>query len=95
MAHQLHYLLNMNAKQNAFGTWLDTFLSEKGIDAEETLTAEGASGTNWIPVGCLVAMMKRAPKHEQAGIKSMIVRIDFANGNVRHYLSHLAKAVAQ
>lgn len=85
----------MTNKNTAFGRWLDTFLSEKGIDMEETLTAEGPSGPNWIPVGCLVTMMKNAPKHEQAGIKTMMVRIDFANAPVRPYLTHLARAVAK
>lgn len=77
-----------------FAKWLDTFLSEKGIDAEETLDVEGPSGLNVIPVGCVVEAMKVAPEHEQAGIKSMLVRIDFKNGSVTHYLAHLAKAIA-
>lgn len=79
----------------AFGKWLDTFLSEKGIDREEVLEVEGPSGTNWMPVGVLVGIMKTAPTHERNGIKTMLVKIDFVNGNVRHYLAHLGKAVAR
>ncbi len=79
----------------AFGKWLDTFLTEKGIDREETLEVEGKMyGTNWMPISVLVAAIKVAPKHEQDAIKSMLVKIDFKNGNVRHYLTHLAKAIA-
>jgi len=78
-----------------FNTWLDTFLSEKGIDLETVVEAEGPSGTNFIPVACLVELMKGAPKSEQVGIKTMLVRIDFANASVLDYLKHLAKAVAQ
>jgi hypothetical protein len=78
-----------------FNTWLDTFLSEKGIDLETVVEAEGPSGTNWIPVGCLVDLMKGAPKGEQVGIKAMLVRIDIANASVLDYLKHLAGAVAQ
>jgi hypothetical protein len=78
-----------------FNTWITTFLAEKCIDLETTVEAVGASGTNWIPIGCLVDLMKLAPKHEQARIKDMLVRIDFRNGNVLDYLKHLAKAVAQ
>jgi hypothetical protein len=78
-----------------FNTWLDTFLAEKGIDIETIVEAEGPSGTNWIPVGCLVDLMKGAPKSEQVGIKTMLVRIDFVNGSVLDYLKHLAGAVAQ
>lgn len=77
-----------------FKTWINTFLSEKGIDLETILEAEGPSGMNSIPVGCLVDMMIGAPKHEQAGIKTMLVKIDFRNAPVLPYLNHLAKAVA-
>lgn len=77
-----------------FDNWIDTFLSEKGIDVEHVLTVRGPSGPNRIPVGSLVDLMKQAPRHEQAGIKSMIVRIDFSNGDVLDYFRHLARAVA-
>lgn len=77
-----------------FNKWLDTFLSEKGIDGEQVLNVEGPSGANSIPVACLVDMMKQAPRHEQQGIKTMIVRIDFRNGDVLDYFRHLARAVA-
>jgi len=84
----------MKTKMNAFGRWLNTFLDEKGIDREEAFEVPGASGPNHIPVGCLVEAMLAAPKHEQDGIKKMLVRIDFANAPVRPYLAHLAKAIA-
>jgi hypothetical protein len=77
-----------------FAKWLDTFLDEKGIDLETTLAVAGPSGENLIPVGCLVDLMKTAPAHEQRGIRDMIVRIDFRNGDVLDYFRHLAKAVA-
>lgn len=77
-----------------FAKWLDTFLSEKGIDAEEILIAEGPLGENRIPIGCLADRMKGAPARERRAIKAMIVKIDFRNGDVRHFLAHLAKAVA-
>lgn len=77
-----------------FKTWINTFLSEKGIDLETTVEAQGPSGLNVIPVGCLVDMMIAAPKNEQAGIKSMLVRIDFKNAPVLPYFAHLAQAVA-
>ena len=85
----------MENEKMTFNKWLETFLSEKGIDAEHMLTIEGPSGANFIPVGCLVDLMKQAPKQEQAGIKSMLIRIDFRNGDVLDYFKHLARAVAQ
>lgn len=49
---------------------------------------------NLIPVQVLVDAICSAPRHEQAAIKKMIVRIDFLNGNVLDYFKHLAKAIA-
>ena len=77
-----------------FTTWLNIFIDEKGIDREEVIEAKGASGMNFIPVGCLLEAMEQAPTREQQAIKNTIVRIDFANGNVMHYLTHLAQAIA-
>lgn len=80
-----------------FSKWIDTFVSEKGIDREDIITVEGESGENIIPVGVLVDMMKSAPTNEQNGIKTMLVKIDFvAPGQkpVMDYFTHLAKAVA-
>lgn len=77
-----------------FANWLTTFLDEKGIDTEERFEVEGKSGTNSIPVGCLVEAMVQAPAHEQRAIKAACVRIDFLNGDVRHFLRHLAQALA-
>lgn len=79
-----------------FNTWIDTFVEEKGIDLEEVLEVEGPEwGTNYIPVGCIVDLMKQTTKQEQAAIKATLVKIDFRNGDVLHYFKHLAKAVAQ
>lgn len=79
---------------NNFKNWLATFIDEKGIDLEATMTVEGPSGPNVIPVACLVEAMNAAPAHEQAGIKNMIVRIDFKNADVMGYFQHLARAIA-
>lgn len=78
----------------SFSNWLDVFLVEKGIDLEDVMMVEGDSGQNCIPVGCLVDTIKSAPTHEQEGIKSMLVRIDFQNGRVMDYLRYLAQAIA-
>lgn len=81
-----------------FTRWIDTFLTEKGIEPDMIVTAEGeAFGENMIPVACLVELMKAAPAHEQRGIKAMLVKIDFvAPGRqpVLDYFAHLARAVA-
>lgn len=78
-----------------FADWLDTFVAEKGFDLEHVLEAEGKSGTNWIPLSILLDALKAASAAEQEQIKTMLVRIDFANGNALHFFGHLAKAIAQ
>lgn len=84
------------SKPNAFSRWLNTFISEKGLDLDTIFEVVGPTGTtNWIPAQCIVDLMHQTSPREQAGIKAMIVRIDFANGNVMDYFKHLAKAVAK
>lgn len=79
-----------------FNTWLDTLVSEKGLDLEHTFEVEGPEwGTNWIPLAIVIEAIKGAPKREQDGIKNMLVRIDFVNGSVLDYFGHLAKALAR
>lgn len=76
-------------------TYLDNLISEKdGFDLDTVLEAEGPSGANFIPLQCLVDTILSAPKHEQRGIRNMLVKIDFNNGDVLDYFRHLAQAVA-
>jgi hypothetical protein len=78
-----------------FSSWLDTFLNEKGINGDEILEVEAFEGTiNWIPVSLLTDSMKGACSAEQKQIKTLLVKVDFRNGDVRHCLTHLAKAIA-
>lgn len=78
-----------------FCTWLDTFVEEKGIDIEREFQVEGAEwGTNFIPVGVVIEHMKIANPTEQAQIYDIIVKIDFYDGDVYHFMAELAKAIA-
>lgn len=77
-----------------FNAWLDTFVSEKNINVDRILEVEGSSGVNMMPVQVVLDAIKSAPGNEQAAIKATIVKIDFANGNVLHFIEHLAKALA-
>ena len=77
-----------------FNKWLDTLIEEKGIDTDTVIEVEGASGTNWIPLVILLDAIKSTSKSERAGIKAMLVKIDFCNGDILDYLKHLAQAIA-
>ena len=78
-----------------FNKWLDTLIEEKEIDTESIVFEKaGPSGVNFIPLPVVLEAIKGAPLHEQSGIKTMLVKIDFVNGNVVDYFSHLAGALA-
>jgi len=79
-----------------FSTWIDTFVAEKEIDTEKVIEVEGKeTGWNYIPVAVIIEHMKVTCKAEQAQIKNIIVKIDFANGDVMHFFNHLAQALAK
>jgi hypothetical protein len=78
-----------------FKTWFNTFNQEKGIDPETNIEVEGPSGTNFMTLQNVFDAILATSASEQAGIKAMIVKIDFRNGDVVDYYKHLAKAIAQ
>lgn len=80
----------------AFGTWLDTFVSEKGLDTEYMFEVQGSRwGTNFIPASVVIESAKKASPQEQALIKDTLVKIDFRNGDPMHYFKHLATCLAR
>lgn len=85
--------LNFNLRKN-FDAWLDTFVSEKGVQRDQRFDVEGPSGTNSMEYGMIIDAIKSTGAGEQKSIKAMIVKIDFANGDVCHYFRHLAQAIA-
>ena len=78
----------------SFNKWLDTLLEEKGISQEQIIEIDGNSGVNIMAIENVTDAIKAANDNEQQEIKAMLVRIDFANGDVVHYLKHLAQAIA-
>lgn len=77
-----------------FSKWLDTFLEEKGIQLDQPITVEGKSGPNHMIVQNVVDAIKATNEAERNGIKTMLVKIDFRNGDVMHFIKHLAQAIA-
>lgn len=77
-----------------FNKWLDTLIEEKEIDDTIVFEKPGPSGANFIPLAMVLEAIKGAPDHEQRGIKTMLVKIDFVNGNIVDYFNHLADALA-
>lgn len=81
--------------KTAFSKWLDTMMDEKGLDLEQTFEFNDARGEyNLMAYGVVIEAIHGAPAHEQAAIKTMLVKIDFVNGDIKHYLRHLGLALA-
>jgi len=75
-------------------SYLKKFFAEKGIDRDETFTVDGPSGPNFgMSYGVVIDAIKSAPLAEQREIGDKLRRIDFVNGDVRHFLRHLAQAL--
>jgi hypothetical protein len=74
--------------------YLKTFFDEKGIDMEEPFTLEVNGVAHFMSYGVVVEAIMGAAPAEQNGIANALRRIDFCNGDVKHYLRHLAMALA-
>jgi hypothetical protein len=77
-----------------FDTWIDTFISEKGLDLEHTFEVPGPSGVNIMPLAVVVDAMKQAPEGEQTAIRDKVVVLDFHNAPILPFFEHLAGALA-
>jgi hypothetical protein len=77
-----------------FNTWLDTFLDEKRIDLGRFFDIEVGDEFHLFTYGAVAQAIKAAPAHEQAAIQRTLVKIDFINGDVYHFLRHLGEALA-
>lgn len=74
--------------------YLQTFFEEKQLPHEEW-ELQGPSGTNFISSEVVIEHIMIAPLHEQTQIANTIRKIDFMNGNVNHFLKHLAGALVK
>lgn len=78
----------------SFNEWLDTLITEKGLDTDEVFEVEGEQGTNLIPLECVIDAIKEASYAERMAIKVELARLDFLNRNILPYFRHLAQAIA-
>lgn len=93
-ATEAHF--NERSEEKKFNKWLDTLMDEKGFKPESVIfEVEGASGTNYIPREVVIEHIKIATRQEQIKIKDTLVRIDFKNGDINHFLKHLAEGLAR
>tara|TARA_Y100000310_G_scaffold31209_1_gene29618 strand:+ start:686 stop:943 length:258 start_codon:yes stop_codon:yes gene_type:complete len=67
-------------------TYLENLITEKGVDLEGDIDLDGHIGLTW---QMLVDFLVEAKPHH-AEIRRTLVKIDFHNGDVFHYLRRLA-----
>lgn len=79
-------------KMTAFERWIKTFFEEKGVDLCHIFTVEHNGYTHILQLDYIIEACIKASKHEQKQIKDTIVKIDFLNGDILHFMNHLATA---
>lgn len=78
----------------SFSKWIDTFISEKGIDTDECFEVKGKEDSVHIfDYGFVIECIKKTSDREKEAIKKQLIKIDFVNGNVRDFLQYLANAL--
>ena len=76
-------------------SYLRSFFAEKDIP-EKTFSVEGPVwGENQIPNAVVVEHIARCSVKEATEIGEVLRRIDFWNGDINHFLQHLAKSLAK
>ena len=76
-----------------FNNWFDTFTEEKNIPFTSWEIESEDGTTHMIDNNVVMEHIRIASESEQAGIKNILVKIDFANGDVNHFFKHLATAL--
>ncbi len=69
--------------------YLITLIEEKGKSITDELVVEGHYGLTY---EMLIDFIEEMPQYHKT-IKTTLVKIDFANGDVFHYFDHLTKGM--
>lgn len=75
--------------------YITTYFKEADVDRERMYEVESENGTmNLIQSGNVIDTIKQTSGPERTEIANVIRKIDFANGDIHHFLKHLAGAMA-
>ena len=80
-------------KQGA--SWFDMFFKEKRIPSKVFDVTDRQGVTHSIPNEVVIEAIKQTRGSEKKKIEETLRMIDFKNGDVNHYLAHLAKGLAE
>jgi hypothetical protein len=75
---------------NQFDEWFEIFLEEKNLPYIQWEIADKNGEINFIDSEVVIETIKGCYVPEKMKIKDMLIKIDFANGNVNDYFKHLA-----
>jgi hypothetical protein len=83
-----------NQKQTImnFTNWLNTMIEEKGLE-NHLLDLSELDVINGVPVRDIVDYLCQLPVSEQKKVKTILVKIDFQNGDICHFFKHIAKGI--
>lgn len=81
------HIENTETKKSFFYTMLD----EKGL-LDEVLTVKHDGLLHNIEMAILIEVMEKATSKEQKDIEMIMRKIDFLNGDMMHFMNHLAEA---
>lgn len=74
-----------------FKAWIHTFVEEKGIDREEQFESTIGGVWNLMPYGVVIdTLTDHCTPEEQAKMKSLLVRADFKNADIRQVFRDIA-----
>jgi len=76
----------------SFSVWLDTFIKEKEVELE-VLRVKYEDTVHFVDLDVLIEFINQLDDESQGKIKDTLVRIDFLNGDVLHFLNHLAEGM--
>ena len=73
--------------------YITTLLNEKGISLEHTfeIESDGVFGNHYVPIAVLLEFIENLDKTLQDQIRVKLIKIDYHNGNVLHFLEYLTK----
>jgi|GEM_PF-1827678 hypothetical protein len=77
--------------------YITTLLNEKGISLEHTfeIKSDGIFGNHCVPLPVLLEFIESLDRRLQDQIRLKLIRIDYNNGNVLHFLEYLTNMMIQ
>lgn len=74
--------------------FIKMFFAEKQL-SERVYEIQNGTTLHFIESGFVIDLIKKLHKDEQKKIELTLRKIDFMNGDVHHFLEHLAKAYVE